>query len=1763
MTTHSINALSQPSSSKGEALLGRTSSNSHGPTSATNHSAAHLGGRKTATLGQPRQTTTTDIMTGEDLVRTTGSDYQEIQKRTLTKWVNAQLQVEGDRINNIETDFKDGRKLLKLLSVVSKDSAPKPEKMNMRIHQLANVAQALSFLEKRVGADSIVDVGNEAIVNGDKKKTLALIFFIMTKYQIQAVINDHGDDFAQALLVYSDRHYDGLTTLPLASIPPPPPPPLSMNKQLVPGNNSLVSARKHGSHHSLNPDKQHSNSMEAKLALLFWVRIQLEDYIVANIIPNIPDFSRSWRNGLAFCLLIHRHEPDFIPDLFSYHLKDIDMTQKQTWHRLLTLAFDLATKHMRIPRYLESEDLVDVDYPHEPSIMMYVAEFYKVMSLAQQNMTLDERLQTAVRRRTAAGVEINTLLTSPSNDLQHTNLDNDKGTIDNHSGNTDIGTSSSDTARQQRKKAHRRSTLAEEDKIRIKADLNNRLLMQLTGHLPRGVHPFLDQLLTIYDDLLNFIERSTRIVDNVPTSFDSADSVTEHSDALQLVGGQMDEKAPLLDAARDIKDMLMQPPENVDDSLIRLTELQQAQVKNLYDTLMNQWTDFGQLMTTTRRDLMRMESDLANIEENTQKYHTEADKVMDRLKELHRLLAQVIPRHPDNIDIEWHPLDDNDHMGEIADTYRKSAEIAKDQADLFDSTTWKHYRRFILQFSRVVMKRVKPRSDELEQDHQCLMDASREVISASRNFSCALDLISTTRHIACEIECIDKLVESDTPILDLVNRVNIVRIQLHNTWDAYDYLWANDERLATYVNKVQQQYETVYDRVNQAHMWFTGKGRLQVNDRIKQLQGSIKALQADINGVDPMLLSDAHIMEWQKHIDTLDKNNYAGILRVINSLARNRIDPSSPFSHSQDQQQQLDQVAEAILSIRNTLTSMYDVVTLKGLFELYKDKAKVTETKIQITLKALQEIQQQLSGLGNSTADVQLCYNSLFGAYQEVTQTTMVDCKETYNNLGAYNSFIERIQKGTDKICDPLLLEMATLRSTIEANWNLLQTQEQLVSRMMSMALQLVGGYGLLEKVESNAQAIRVNMKDGPTDLEAATSLEHLIYTQTTTYMNDAKAILDTLDGENALDFGKRFSQVVGMVSELGQELTQHKKRLEKNKLLESLGEQVIKLQMDCQEQLKMVRQYTLTSPALSGKRPESINRLFLQPHVTTLMGIESALERCKNDFKGVLDQSQHLVNGYGVPLAHLESLTRPVHKNIQESETAIQTEKEYIEALKFVIKHGKAEVELTRSLTAMKTTLSQYTKQGIRTRLNQLPDYMEFNRLHQDLENSIQLFFLMGEDFKKAKQHKNIGPARFTSVNKAIDYYQKSIRRTWVEIKNMVNEAKPLLDELNRRQHGTSKLNEALLYVDAIKSRISTLQLSGMTKETDELDEIDKEIKVTLAKKLQEMDVLLESISDSDGIIRKQRAQLSTTTDQLYHLLQVRQEQTQTQGNITLFLDIIDQVDALVLQVLVEVEKAAPHHAKILNGKYVKNELQELLRRLVGVYKKNGPQINKLLGSAKAEARKQFLDDNDLVAKRLKKTMGRWTKAQMSAATREKELHAYINTMDHEFFSKLAATTKRKTPTINNNRRSSHPSDRSSTPGTDSSSPSSSTSLGRLAPPIGYTTTRRTSFQSSTVSVDQRMAGVTPKRPKTPTPTGGRSRTAYVPDPKNELDVQLGRIVNDSTYKVNVKSVSDEVGKYYFGERLVYCRILPSKMVMVRVGGGWVELSSFLKGKT
>ncbi|KAI7878508.1 hypothetical protein K492DRAFT_238514 [Lichtheimia hyalospora FSU 10163] len=335
--------------------------------------------------------------------RNLSSDYQEIQIRTLTAWVNAQLKEQA--IIDMRKDLQDGRQLLRLLATVEDDDddAPKPEKGRMRIHQLSNVAQALSFLAKR--HDDVPDIGNEAIVNGDLKRTLALLFYIMTKYQFQPILDDPSLKHDPATDPLLDHQHIK---------PSPSSPSMSLHIKQPQQQQHLLSStlKPSRSSNSIHHTMASSSALtEAKSALLRWVRIQLDDY-TPHILGTIQDFSRSWRSGLAFCLLIHCHDPDLIPALFDTYIHTNaalahELTREQ-WHDLLSLAFDTAAQEMHVPRYLEPEDLTEVDYPHEPSVMMYITEYYRVMSAAQSNESDDEKALRMAKRRAC----INQLLQS-------------------------------------------------------------------------------------------------------------------------------------------------------------------------------------------------------------------------------------------------------------------------------------------------------------------------------------------------------------------------------------------------------------------------------------------------------------------------------------------------------------------------------------------------------------------------------------------------------------------------------------------------------------------------------------------------------------------------------------------------------------------------------------------------------------------------------------------------------------------------------------------------------------------------------------------------------------------------------------------------------------------------------------------------------------------------------------------------------------------------------------------------------------------------------------------------------------------------------------------------------------------------------------------------------------------------------------------------------------------------------------------------------
>ncbi|KAH6915417.1 hypothetical protein BKA70DRAFT_576347 [Coprinopsis sp. MPI-PUGE-AT-0042] len=91
----------------------------------------------------------------------------------------------------------------------------------------------------------------------------------------------------------------------------------------------------------------------------------------------------------------------------------------------------------------------------------------------------------------------------------------------------------------------------------------------------------------------------------------------------------------------------------------------------------------------------------------------------------------------------------------------------------------------------------------------------------------------------------------------------------------------------------------------------------------------------------------------------------------------------------------------------------------------------------------------------------------------------------------------------------------------------------------------------------------------------------------------------------------------------------------------------------------------------------------------------------------------------------------------------------------------------------------------------------------------------------------------------------------------------------------------------------------------------------------------------------------------------------------------------------------------------------------------------------------------------------------------------------------------------------------------------------------------------------------LTPPRKGTPPPT----RKKYVANPKHKLDVAVGDVVNNLPVGIKIEGVKetwkDQSGKYWIGDqepKLCFCRILRSQTVMVRIGGGWQELSKFIQ---
>lgn len=199
------------------------------------------------------------------------------------------------RIHDLFKDLRDGRVLLKLLEILSGERLPKPTRGRMRIHCLENVDKALQFLK-----DSQVhleNLGSHDIVDGNPTLTLGLIWTIILRFQVRFC-----DDNSAIGLTFSPHQIQDI---------------------ILEEHDSLA-------------------TKSAKDALLLWCQMQTAAY--DNV--NIKNFSTSWRDGLAFNAIIHKHRPDLI---------EYSKLDKENPTRNCNNAFGIAERELKIARLLDAE----------------------------------------------------------------------------------------------------------------------------------------------------------------------------------------------------------------------------------------------------------------------------------------------------------------------------------------------------------------------------------------------------------------------------------------------------------------------------------------------------------------------------------------------------------------------------------------------------------------------------------------------------------------------------------------------------------------------------------------------------------------------------------------------------------------------------------------------------------------------------------------------------------------------------------------------------------------------------------------------------------------------------------------------------------------------------------------------------------------------------------------------------------------------------------------------------------------------------------------------------------------------------------------------------------------------------------------------------------------------------------------------------------------------------------------------------------------
>ncbi|KAI8137653.1 hypothetical protein BJV82DRAFT_583563 [Fennellomyces sp. T-0311] len=636
-------------------------------------------------------------------------------------------------------------------------------------------------------------------------------------------------------------------------------------------------------------------------------------------------------------------------------------------------------------------------------------------------------------------------------------------------------------------------------------------------------------------------------------------------------------------------------------------------------------------------------------------------------------------------------------------------------------------------------------------------------------------------------------------------------------------------------------------------------------------------------------------------------------------------------------------------------------------------------------------------------------------------------------------------------------------------------------------------------------------------------------------------------------------------------------------------------------EQVQVLKESVGRRMAITGKSPFAAGEMHdidkLARHIQKEAGLsEAEVRELQNQHLKPLWDEARALQRQGYDAQTVVEPVKRIEEGLGQLMDAVGMEKRQAAFVKKTGVHAKAARDLQTWINQCSQAISQITGDVCIKDEGELRAEMEaLEHKIAEIQPIVRAFkampsrILHGRDGQPINLHElSIDPEQ---VKDAIREREESILNEWQQLANQLDMAKLAVQNSWRDVEIARKVKEILTLVGHLKDRANSIRVSGGFSEQvvnandgndlkmintcplsmmptehelfvakGELDIVDRDIEQHLHTKLTELDTMLNNNSDSEDIFAGQRTEIAAAVRGLTDILRMKREAIAGAEKLEAFLIVVEELEVMLSALYEVVERASPSYARVMDGLPSRADLQAMLIDLDTRYRYYEPKINELMNEAKGVAKDVITDKR--VVDCLEDLRDKWAQLQAQAASKRADLLNRIGPLSESFNSRtIKETTLSRKSTLT--KRQSVPSF-AEKPRPTQTTPRPMRTVSKMRPQSAMAPRRP---PPSTVRTAQ--PSTLRSRPARPSPLRPGSRTTtktpetYVPDPKNDLDIAVGDIVNDSPYKVRVKMVPGEVGRYWFGSKnpkLAYCRILRSRMVMVRVGGGWVELSQFLR---